>query len=56
MAGRLVFNVYFGVNVILKEAFAPKSIYRVLATIRYQLTAAHDTRFEKITFPITHCI
>jgi len=41
------FYVYFGVNVIVKEVFAPKPIYTTLAAIRNQITAAHGTRFDK---------
>jgi len=40
------FNIYFGVNVIVKVEFAQKK-YAALATIRYQLSAAHNTRFDK---------
>jgi hypothetical protein len=47
MDGGLVFNIYFGVNVIVMEVFTPKSRYTALATIKYQLIAAHDTRFDK---------
>jgi hypothetical protein len=47
MDGKLVFDIYFGLNVIVKEAVASKAIYTALATLIYRLIAAHDARFEK---------
>jgi hypothetical protein len=43
----LDFDIYFRLNVIVKEVVAPKSIYTALTTIRYQLITAHDARYDK---------